>query len=90
MLKSYSPPPPHSTILFELDFNIKFPLLHLLKFPSDLKRTIVVLFLASKPVIITFTVYFINNSESQFDINSFLPLKYFEILEYLDHVLVRH
>ena len=30
------PPPP----LFELDFSVKFPLLHLLQFLSDLKNTI--------------------------------------------------
>ena len=32
--------PPHNIILFELDFNEKFPLLHLLQFLSDLKITI--------------------------------------------------
>ena len=47
MLKSYSKqdniaPHPHTTliILFELDFNVRFPLLHLLR---DLKSTIVAL-----------------------------------------------
>ena len=30
------PPTPHNIILFELDFNINFPLLHLLQFLSDL------------------------------------------------------
>ena len=34
------PPPPHNIILFELDFNVKFPLLRLLQFLSDLKSTI--------------------------------------------------
>ena len=34
------PPPPHNVILFELDFHVKFPLLRLLKFLSDLKSTI--------------------------------------------------
>ena len=34
------PPPPHNIILFELDFEIKFPLLYPLKFLSDLKGTI--------------------------------------------------
>ena len=33
-------PPPHNIILFELDFSIKFPLLRLLQFLSDLKSTI--------------------------------------------------
>ena len=36
------PPPPQKIILFELDFKIKFPLLRLLKFLSDLKSTIFV------------------------------------------------
>ena len=46
MLKSYlkqdnvAPPLPNNFILFELDFDIKFPLLHLLLFLSDLKSTI--------------------------------------------------
>ena len=35
------PPTPHNIILFELDFNIKFLLLRLLQFLSDLKSTIV-------------------------------------------------
>ena len=43
-LESYSKQdnvaPPHKIILFELDFNIKFPLLRLLQFVSDLKSTI--------------------------------------------------
>ena len=45
-MKSYSnhiqffPPPPHNFILFELDFDVKFPLLRLLLFLSDLKSTI--------------------------------------------------
>ena len=30
----------HNIILFELDFNVKFPLLRLLQFLSDLKSTI--------------------------------------------------
>ena len=34
------PPPPHNIILFELDFNVKFPVLRLLQFLSDLKSTI--------------------------------------------------
>ena len=34
------PPPPHNIILFELDFIVKFPLLRLLQFLSDLKSTI--------------------------------------------------
>jgi hypothetical protein len=33
------PPPPHNFILFELDFDLKFPLLRLLVFLSDLKST---------------------------------------------------
>ena len=33
-------PPPHNFILFELDFDVKFPLLRLLLFLSDLKSTI--------------------------------------------------
>jgi hypothetical protein len=44
-LKSYIKLPPTLTqlylnILFELDFNVKFPLLRLLQFLSDLKSTI--------------------------------------------------
>ena len=35
------PPTPHNIILFELDFNVIFPLLRLLQFLSDLKSTIV-------------------------------------------------
>ena len=31
---------PHNFILIELDFNVKFPFLHLLHFLSDLKSTI--------------------------------------------------
>ena len=31
---------PHNIILFELDFDVKFPLLRLLLFLSDLKSTI--------------------------------------------------
>ena len=34
-------PPPHNFILFELDFDVKFPLLRLLLFLSALKSTIV-------------------------------------------------
>ena len=34
------PLPPHNFILFELDFDVKFPLLRLLQFLSDLKSTI--------------------------------------------------
>ena len=34
------PPPPHNFFLFELDFDIKFSLLRLLLFLSDLKSTI--------------------------------------------------
>ena len=34
------PPTPHIFILFELDFDVKFPLLRLLIFLSDLKSTI--------------------------------------------------
>ena len=32
-------PPQHNNILFELDFNVKFPLLLLLQFQSDLKSS---------------------------------------------------
>ena len=32
---------PHNIILFELDYNVKFPLLRLLQFLSDLKSTII-------------------------------------------------
>ena len=44
MLKSYFkqdnfPPPPYNIILFELDFNIKFPSLRLLQYLRDLKST---------------------------------------------------
>ena len=45
-LKSYlkqdnvATPHPHNIILFELDFDVKFPLLRLLKFLSVLKSTI--------------------------------------------------
>ena len=36
------PPPstPHNNIMFELDFNVKFPLLRLLQILSDLKSTV--------------------------------------------------
>ena len=34
------PPPQHNIILFELNFDVKFPLLRLLIFLSDLKSTI--------------------------------------------------
>ena len=37
---SQSPPPPNS-VLFQLDFDLKFPLLHLLLFLIDLKSTII-------------------------------------------------
>ena len=43
MLKSYLKQDdiaPHNFILFELDFDVKFPLLRLLLFLSDLKSTI--------------------------------------------------
>ena len=33
------PPPRHNITLFELDFNVKFPLLRLFQFLSDLKST---------------------------------------------------
>ena len=33
-------PPPHNFVLFELDFDVKFPLLRLFLFLSDLKSTI--------------------------------------------------
>ena len=36
------PPPPHNIVLFELDLKIKFPLLRLLKFLSDLKKTVLI------------------------------------------------
>ena len=45
-LKSYSkqdnvaPFPPHNIILFEIDFNVKFPSLRLFQFLSDLNNTI--------------------------------------------------
>ena len=32
---------PHNIILFELDFDVKFPLLRLLQFLSDFKSTII-------------------------------------------------
>ena len=35
-----APQPPHNFILFELDFDVKFPLLRLLLFLSALKSTI--------------------------------------------------
>ena len=35
------PPPPQNIILFELNFNVKCPLLRLLHLLSDLKSTIV-------------------------------------------------
>ena len=38
------PPTPHNIILFKLDLNVKFPLLRLLQFLSDLKSTIVGIF----------------------------------------------
>ena len=34
------PPPPQNFILFELDFNVKFPLICLFIFQSELKSTI--------------------------------------------------
>ena len=34
------PPPQHNIIMFELDSDVKFPLLRLLQFLSDLKSTI--------------------------------------------------
>ena len=34
------PPTLHNITLFKLDFNVKFPLLRLLRFLSDLKSTI--------------------------------------------------
>ena len=37
MLPTTPLPNPHSIILFEFDFNIKFPLLRLLHYLSDLK-----------------------------------------------------
>ena len=45
MLKSYSKqdnvaPRPQNIILFKVDFNVKFPLLHFLLFLSDSKSTI--------------------------------------------------
>ena len=39
--RSCFPPPPYNFILFKLDFDVKFPLLRLLLFLSDLKTTIV-------------------------------------------------
>ena len=36
----FCPPPQHNIILFELDFDVKFPLLRLLQFLIDLKSTI--------------------------------------------------
>ena len=36
-MKKFSPP--HYIILFELEFDVKFPLLRLLQFLSDLKST---------------------------------------------------
>ena len=39
------PPPPHNFILFELDFDIKFPLLRLLLILSGLKSNILMIVL---------------------------------------------
>ena len=39
------PTPPHNFILFELDFEVKSPLLRLLLFLSDLKSTILLWYL---------------------------------------------
>ena len=39
MLPPPPPPLPHNIILFELVLNVKFPLLRLLQFLSDLKST---------------------------------------------------
>ena len=50
------PPTPHNFILFELDFNVNFPLLRLLHFLSDLKSTI--LSIPFSPIFISpFCVY---------------------------------
>ena len=49
---------PSNIILFELDFDAKFPLLRLLIFLSDLKRTIFILYTqkSSKSHTATYTV----------------------------------
>ena len=39
-VKRHKTPPLHNIILFELDFSVKFLLLHLLPFVTDLKSTI--------------------------------------------------
>ena len=39
-LKQFCPQTPHNIILFELDFNVKFPVLRLLQFLSDSKSII--------------------------------------------------
>ena len=40
MIQDNVTPPPHNIILFEKDFNAKFPMLCLLQFLSGLKNTI--------------------------------------------------
>ena len=53
--------PPHNIILFELDFDIKFPLVCLLQLPIDLKSTIFVpYFWIKKRVLIRFLKLLIN------------------------------
>ena len=37
---NFAPPLPHTKILIELDFNVKFSLLRILQFLSDLKNAI--------------------------------------------------
>ena len=47
------PPTPHNIILFELDFDVKFPLSRLLQFLSNLKSTIVLLIQLAKQYLCT-------------------------------------
>ena len=62
-------PTPHNIILFELVFNIRFPLLHLLHFHSDLKSTIPRTLFSSFP-----SITFLLNYKSNFLNVLFHPL----------------
>ena len=50
-------PPPHNIILFELDFDVKFALLHLLQFLSELNN----IFHIKELKIVTFNIKLIDD-----------------------------
>ena len=78
------PPPPHNIILFKLDFDVKFPLLRLLQFLSDLKSTILNLCEHAFKGLKKSDKIFFSNIKITWKLKIFLaPTKYENIVTYL-------